>query len=78
MSTTVSVNSRGGLTLPMRLRRAAGLAKGGMVTAELSANGLLLKPVVTFPIEMYDESRVAEFDQAEKDLQKHLGRGGKT
>jgi hypothetical protein len=62
----------------MRVRRAVGLAKGGMVTAELSPAGVLLKPVVSFPIEIYDEARVAEFDRAEKDLQKHLGKSGKT
>jgi antitoxin PrlF len=72
MSTTIQINSRGGLTLPKKIRKALGLEKGGVVMAETSDNGILLKPAVAYPIEMYSIERVAEFDQADERLRQHL------
>jgi hypothetical protein len=34
--------------------------------------GLLLRPAVTLPIEIYDEKRIREFDEAEAELAKVL------
>lgn len=74
MTTTIQINTRGTLTLPKPLRRALGLAKGGVVVAETSIDGIVLKPSVTFPIEIYSDERVAEFDKAETELTRHLKR----
>lgn len=74
MTTTIQINPRGTLTLPKPLRRALGLEKGGVVVAETSEAGVVLKPSVTFPIEIYSDERVAEFNAAEAELARHLKR----
>lgn len=74
MTTTIQISTRGTLTLPKPLRQALGLAKGGLVVAETSADGVVLKPSVTFPIEVYSDERIAEFDAAEIELTRHLKR----
>ena len=74
MNTTIQINSRGTLTLPKVLRRTLGLDRGGVVVAEIAKQGVLLRPSVTFPIEIYTDERVAEFDAADKELGRHLKR----
>ena len=74
MNATIQINSRGTLTLPKALRRAIGLDRGGMVVAETSEEGIVLRPSVTFPIELYTDQRVAEFDAADAELGRHLKR----
>ena len=60
--------------MPKPLRKALGIEKGGLVVAETSDDGVVLKPGVTFPIELYTDERVAEFDAAEAELARHLKR----
>jgi AbrB family looped-hinge helix DNA binding protein len=74
MATTIQINSRGNLTLPKPLRKKLGLDKGGVVMAESSDQGILLKPAVSFPIEIYSDLRVAEFDEADAELKSHLAK----
>jgi len=68
MNATIQINKRGSLTLPKALRHSLGVDRGGMVVAETSASGILLRPSVTFPIEIYTDERVAEFDAADRDI----------
>ena len=70
--TTIQVNERGSLTLPKSLRKALGIERGGVVMVELSREGLVLKPAVSFPIELYGNERIEEFDKAERELGSHL------
>lgn len=63
MERIVSINERGTLTLPKDLRRKYGLERGGQVVIEESDEGLLLRPGVTFSIEIYSDERVKEFQQ---------------
>lgn len=74
MNATIQINKRGTLTLPKALRRTLGVDRGGMVVAEAAEQGILLRPSVTFPIEIYTDERVAEFDAADKDLGRCLKR----
>ena len=74
MAAPIQINQRGNMTLPKPLRKMLGIEKGGVVMAEPSDQGILLKPAVAFPIEMYSASRVAEFDDAETDLKRHLAK----
>ena len=74
MNATIQINSRGTLTLPKALRRAIGLDQGGMVVAETYEEGIVLRPCVTFHIELYTDERVAEFDAADAELGRHLKR----
>ena len=61
MTKVVKINNRGTLTLPKELRQRLGLKGGGQVVAEDTQEGVLLRPGVTFPIELYSEKRLAEF-----------------
>jgi len=62
------------MTLPKTLRKALGVDKGGVVMATTEKNGIVLHPAVAFPIELYSDARIAEFDDADKQLAKHLSR----
>jgi antitoxin PrlF len=72
MKTTVTVTSRGVVTLPAKLRRALGVKPDDQLIAETTPEGLLLRPAVTLPIELYSEKRIREFDRGEAELDKVL------
>ena len=72
MKATLTLTSRGVVTLPAKLRRALGLRPDDQLIAETTPEGLLLRPAVTLPIEIYSEKRIREFDAAEADLAKVL------
>ena len=74
MKTTVTVTGRGVVTLPAKLREALGIKADDLLIAETTPDGLLLRPAVTLPVEMYGEARVAEFDREEADLARVLGK----
>jgi antitoxin PrlF len=74
MKTTLTLTSRGVVTLPAKLRRALGLKADDQLIAETTPEGLLLRPTVTLPVEIYSEERIREFDEAEADLAKALSR----
>jgi bifunctional DNA-binding transcriptional regulator/antitoxin component of YhaV-PrlF toxin-antitoxin module len=60
------------MTLPAKLRRALGLKADDQLIAETTPEGLLLRPAVTLPVEIYSEKRIREFDEAEAELAKVL------
>jgi AbrB family looped-hinge helix DNA binding protein len=68
MGIPVTITSRGVITLPARLRRELGLRADDQLIAEVTPAGLLLRPAVTLPLEIYTPEREREFDQAEADL----------
>jgi AbrB family looped-hinge helix DNA binding protein len=72
MNTTIQINSRGTLTIPKALRKNLGLDKGGIVHAENTKDGIMLRPTVTFPIEIYTDDRVKEFDESDSELESLL------
>jgi bifunctional DNA-binding transcriptional regulator/antitoxin component of YhaV-PrlF toxin-antitoxin module len=72
MKVTLAISSRGVLTLPAKLRQAAGISPEEQVMAETTPEGILLRPAVTLPVEIYSDDRVREFDSAEADLAKVL------
>ena len=74
MKTILTVTSRGVITLPAKLRQALGLKADDQLVAETTPEGLLLRPAVTLPIEMYSDKRVREFDEAEAELERVLPR----
>jgi AbrB family looped-hinge helix DNA binding protein len=65
----LTVTRRGVVTLPAKLRRALGIKPDDQLIAETTPEGLLLRPAVTLPIEIYSDKRVREFDQAEAELE---------
>ena len=68
MQATLTINSRGVVTLPAKLRQAMGLKADDQLIAETTPQGLLLRPAVTLPLEIYTAERVEEFDAAEAEL----------
>ena len=74
MKTTLTLTSRGVVTLPAKLRRTLGLKPDDHLIAETTPEGLLLRPAVTLPVEVYTDKRIHEFDEAEADLGKFLRR----
>jgi AbrB family looped-hinge helix DNA binding protein len=74
MKTTLTVTSRGVITLPAKLRQVLGLKADDQLIAETTPEGLLLRPAVTLPIELYSDKRIREFDQAEAELEAVLPR----
>jgi antitoxin PrlF len=77
MKATVTVNSRGVVTLPAKLRRAAGIRPDDQMIVETTPEGLLLRPAVTLPIEIYSEARLKEFAEAEAKVEKVFARSRK-
>ncbi|MBA3775323.1 MAG: AbrB/MazE/SpoVT family DNA-binding domain-containing protein [Betaproteobacteria bacterium] len=81
MKTTVTLTARGVVTLPAKLRRALGFKPDDQLIAETTPDGLLLRPAVTLPVELYSEKRIREFDEAEAELAKvlkHRSRSSKS
>ncbi|HSD43957.1 MAG TPA: AbrB/MazE/SpoVT family DNA-binding domain-containing protein [Burkholderiales bacterium] len=74
MKTTLTVTRRGVVTLPAKLRQALGIKGDDQLIAETTPEGLLLRPAVTLPIEIYTDERIREFDAAEAELDKVLRR----
>lgn len=82
MRAAVTITSRGVITLPAKLRKALGLKADDQLIAETTPQGLLLRPAVTLPVEVYSDERVREFDEAEAELAAALSaptqRGSRT
>ena len=51
MKTTLTMTSRGAVTLPAKLRRALGLKADDQLIAETTPEGLLLRLAVSLPVE---------------------------
>ena len=73
MKVNVTITSRGVITLPAKLRQALGLKAEDHLIAETTPEGLLLRPAITLPLEMYTPERVREFDADETELAAYLG-----
>ena len=54
------------------MRQALGLKQDDVLIAETTSEGILLRPALTVPIEIYSPGRIREFDEAEADLAKVL------
>ena len=68
MKATLSISGRGLIALPAKMREATGIRPQDNIIAETTPEGILLRPAVTVPIEIYSDERIAEFDQAEAEL----------
>ena len=64
MTKVVSVNERGSLTLPKDVRDRLGIARGGQIILNVSDGGeVSLRAGAVFPVEIYSDTRVREFDE---------------
>lgn len=78
MQATLSVSGRGLIALPARFREAFGIHPKDNLIAETTPEGILLRPAVTVPVEIYTTARIAEFDQAETELAAWYQEDGKS
>ncbi len=68
----IVVGQRGIVTLPIKLRRRYGIKEHDELLAEETPQGLLLRPCVSMPIEIYSEDRIAEFEEDNEAIGKTL------
>lgn len=61
MAEYIRMGKRGTIVVPAELRREYGLAEGEMLVMEVCPEGLLLKPVRAYEVEVYTPERTAEF-----------------
>ena len=61
MPTKATINERGGITIPAALRQAFGLRAGDEVIIEEVEQGILLRPALSVPLEIYTGKRIDEF-----------------
>jgi AbrB family looped-hinge helix DNA binding protein len=58
---TTKLGKRGTIVIPARVRESYGLDEGSQLIVESHPEGVLLRPVVTLPIEIFTAQRKAEF-----------------
>lgn len=58
---TSKVGKRGAVVIPANLRKRFGIEEGALVIAEEREDGILIRPAVALPVEIYSDERVAEF-----------------
>ena len=61
ISESSRVGKRGTLVIPAKLRRRFGIEEGSEVIVEETPQGILIRPAVTVPLELYSDERKAEF-----------------
>lgn len=59
--TIAKVGRRGTIVVPANLRARYGMEEGSQVEVEERPEGVLLKPVIMLPVEIYSPDRKAEF-----------------
>jgi len=58
---TSRLGKKGAFTIPAALRKRFGLSDGSLLIAEEYEEGIMLRPAVATPIELYSDDRAAEF-----------------
>lgn len=61
MSETLKIGRRGTLVIPAALRRRFGMNEGSVVIAQETEEGVLIRPAIVSPLEVYSPRRRAEF-----------------
>jgi bifunctional DNA-binding transcriptional regulator/antitoxin component of YhaV-PrlF toxin-antitoxin module len=75
---TLRVGPRGTVTLPKSLRQQYALGTHDLLLAESTPEGILLRPAVATPIEIYTDERLAEFAESERELEELAGKNPKV
>lgn len=77
MKVTLTVTDRGTITLPAKLRKEMGIDAESLLIAESTDEGILLRPAVALPVEVYSRDRLCEFAVAEQELAEWYGSGSR-
>jgi len=65
MLNRITINERGVITIPAKMRALLGIKPQDELIIENTEEGLLLRPAFSVPIEMYSEERISEFARDE-------------
>ena len=60
MAEASKVGKRGTVVIPAKLRREYGFDEGSLIIAEAHPDGVLIRPAVALPVEVYAPERKAE------------------
>lgn len=60
-NSTHKMGKKGVVVIPAHLRRRFGLEEGSLIITEETAEGILIRPAIALPIEVYTPLRQAEF-----------------
>lgn len=61
---TVKIGKKGQVTIPRRILEAARMSAESTVIVEPEADGSIrLRPAAVYPIELYSDERIAEFER---------------
>jgi len=74
LQVTLIVGPRGGLTIPRAMRNALAIDPGGSLIAQLTPQGVLLRPALTFPMSRCDVRDVRAALAVEDGLDRFLRR----
>jgi AbrB family looped-hinge helix DNA binding protein len=72
MPTKAILSDRGVITIPASIRQAFGLKANDELLIEQTDQGILLRPVISVPLEVYSEKRIADFASDEAAIGKLL------
>lgn len=74
MTKIISIDQRGTLTLPKEIRELLGLSGSGQVVVESTKKGVLLRPEVIVPVEIYDKEKLEDLKKADAGLSPYAGK----
>lgn len=64
---TVTLGSKGQVSIPKPALRRLGLEGGALLVVETTEDGaIVLRPAGVYPVEIYGEERLAEFEVADR------------
>lgn len=66
MLNTIIVSARGQITLPAAVRKRFGLKGGGALILEERNAELVLKPAAVMEMEIYNDDRIAKWDEEDQ------------
>lgn len=66
MKSTLTVSSRGQLTLPASFRKKMGIKAGGVVTVEEKDGKVYISPAIVTEVEIYTDEQIKEWDEADR------------
>jgi len=66
------INDRGVITIPAALRQSLGLKANDELILEEADGGILMRPAISVPLEVYSEQRIREFARDDKAIGAYL------
>jgi AbrB family looped-hinge helix DNA binding protein len=78
MQVKATINDRGVITIPVALRQLLGLKGNDELILEDTGGGILIRPAISVPLEVYTEERIREFAQDEAAVRAYLPRRRRT